>query len=575
MKGGVRHGGSVAAVSLDSRAERRTPPAMKAWAGALLAGVMVGGCASLDGLVSETVAEAVVPGSPAVGADGEADWVEYAPDALPSTDWIAQFDDPSLNALVARGAVRNPQLLQSAAQLESALARVRIDRGQLYPALSADFRASRNEGGTGFFAGRSNYDLGLSTSWEADIWGRLRDQVDADLFAAEASAADLAGVRLSVASQIAQSWFGALEADQLVSLSRRDIDTQERILRLTERRFESGVTGASDVRLARSALSNSEALFESRLQARDRTVRALQTLVRLYPDAELPLPETLPTLPPLRGAGSPEFMLRARPDVIAAEARIAEAGLNVDVARKALLPALRLSGGVAEQATSSNGFDPATGEENSSGILSNFLDIFDLSEIAYNFGAGIAAPLFQGGALDAQVDAQRAQLAARLEAYAQNVLTGYEEVENALDAEERLRLREDALREALDNARSAQDRLRLRYSEGLATILQLLDAQNRVLSSESQLINAQAERLQNRVRLHTALGGGQWGEVVPVEVDGVEIPLFGEVGGGDVVGDGSIETDAGPVIITIVAEPSPLAGPVLASDSAGDPGTLR
>ena len=542
---------------------------MKAWAGALLLVTVLGGCASLDGLVSETVAEAVVPGSPATGPDGGADWVEYAPDALPSTDWIADFDDRTLNALVARGAVRNPQLLQSAAQLESALARVRIDRGQLYPALSADFRASRNEGGTGFFAGRSNYDLGLSTSWEADIWGRLRDRVDADLFAAEASAADLAGVRLSVASQIAQSWFGAVEADQLVSLSRRDIDTQERILRLTERRFESGVTGASDVRLARSALANSEALFESRLQARDRTVRALQTLVRLYPDADLPLPETLPALPPLRGAGSPELMLRARPDVIAAEARIAEAGLNVDVARKALLPALRLSGGVAEQATSSNGFNAQTGEENSSGILSNFLDIFDLSEIAYNFGAGLTAPLFQGGALDAQVDAQRAQLAARLETYAQNVLTGYEEVENALDAEERLRLREDALREALDNARSAQDRLRLRYSEGLATILQLLDAQTRVLNSESQLINAEAERLQNRVRLHTALVGGQWCEVVPVGVEGVDLPLLGEIDE-----DTAIPL-ATPVIVTTVSEPMPVAGPVLAGDPAGEPGTLR
>jgi len=455
-------------------------------------------------LVADTDAVAVVPDSPAAQPDGSADWVEYAPDALPSTDWIAGFNDPALSRLVAEAVTENPNLLRSTAQFNAALNRARISRGALYPSLSAGFSASRNEGGTGFFAGSSNYSLGFDTSWQTDLFGRLRDQVDADLAGAQASAADLAGLRVATASQLAQAWFDAIEANLLVELSADDIATQERILRLTMRRVESGLTGASDVRLARSSLASSQALEQTRLQNRDAVIRSLQILIRDYPDAQLALPTDLPTLPVLAGAGNPTYVLNQRPDIIAEEARIAQAGLNVDVARKALLPSLSFSGSIADQAVSARESD---------NWLSNFGDIFDLSELAYRVATSLTAPIFQGGQLRAQVEVQRDQLAAQLESYVATTLEAFREVENALDAEDRLRQREDALRVALEESTAAQQRLRLRYTEGLATILQLLDAQTRSLNSEGQLINARAERLANRVRLHAALGGGEFGLV--------------------------------------------------------------
>ena len=475
------------------------------------------GCASLSGLVDETTSAAALPASPAAQGDGTQDWVGYAPDALPSTDWVASFNDPILSRLVDEAIVENPNLLRAAAQFSAALNRARISRGALYPALDASFSAARNEGGTGFFAGSSNYDIGVNASWQADLFGRLRDARDADIRAAQASAADLAGLRVATASQLAQSWFDAIEANLLVALSDDDIATQERILRLTQARFESGLTGASDVRLARSALASSRALAQTRLQNRDAVLRGLQTLLRDYPDARLDLPADLPELPTLAGAGGPAFVLSHRPDIIAEEFRIAQAGLNVDVARKALYPSLSFSGTIADQAQtdrSTNEVPLAPGEDpgsRSTGIFGNFTDIFDLSSLAYRVATQLTAPIFRGGQLRAQVDAQRDQLAAQLESYVGTVLDAYLEVENALDAERRLAAREDALRVALEESDAAERRLRLRYTEGLATILQLLDAQNRSLNSEGQLIAARSERLANRVRLHAALGGGALG----------------------------------------------------------------
>ena len=170
------------------------------------------------------------------------------------------------------------------------------------------------------------------------------------------------------------------------------------------------------------------------------------------------------------------------------------AGLQVDVAKKALLPRLSLSGGVNASGTGLN-------------------NLFDIDAMVASIGAGLTQPIFQGGRLKASVEQQKAVLQQQLESYAGTALAAYLEVENALDGEVRLQEREDALRISLEEAVQAEKRLSLRYSEGLASILQLLDAQSRRISAESQLISARKERLANRVRLHVALGGGEQGEI--------------------------------------------------------------
>lgn len=441
-----------------------------------------------------------------------ANWSEPAPDALPETDWIQGFGDESLNLLVEKARADNPSLQRTMAQLERAIGLRHSTRSSLFPSLTGSASSRRSEGGIGFNTGTTSYDISLNASWEVDVINRIRDQIASAGAGVEASAADIAALELTVVSRLATNWFDAIEAGLLVELSAEEIRTQERSLRLTQRRFESGLTGSSDVRLARSSIAGAQALEQSRLQLRDATLRSVQTLIRDYPDANVALPDDLPELPVFTGAGTPADVLSRRPDVIAAERRIAQAGLDVDVARKALYPSLTISGSAGDQALNSLG------------------DVFDLKSLAFSLTESLTAPLFQGGRLRAQVQAQEAQLNSQVETYVETVLTAYLEVENALDAETRLSAREAALRVSLEEAVKAEERLELRYTEGLATILQLLDAQSRRINADGQLISARAERLSNRVRLHVALGGSGYAAPTdlndrnPVEIFGIELP---------------------------------------------------
>lgn len=452
--------------------------------------VVLGGCKTLDLSPEATLVEADIPTPP------NAQWVEVAPEDLPTTDWIATFNDPGLSSLLDEALLANTDVRIAEERFIAALTRTDIAAADLLPSVAGSAGLGRTENGNSSVADRTNYSIGVNASWEADLWGRIRDGVNAAELNAAASQADFAGARLAVAGRVSQNWFDLIEARLLTELSERDVETQERALRLTTRRFEGGVTGSSDVRLARSSLANAEALLATRLQRQSALARSLEILLRRYPAEAIQAANDLPMLPALSGVKSPADVLTRRPDILAAEHRMDAAGLNVDIARKALLPSISLSGGLSAGST-------------------NLGDLFDIDALVASITSSLTQPIFQGGRLKANVEQQEAILRQQLEAYAGTVLTAYLEVENALDAETRLYERETALRTSLEEALGAEQRLESRYSEGLATILQLLDAQSRRISAESQLISARKERLANRVRLHVALGGGDLGNMPP------------------------------------------------------------
>ena len=454
----------------------------------LLSASVIGltGCASLSGL-SKIKPEATIV-APAQVTPVAPVWDEAAPEDLPTTDWVGSFSDGTLTQLVNEALGSNTNIKGAAARFEAAAARAKIARADKLPSVNASGSYSRTESNLPFQI-PTNIDFGVTANWEADLWGRIRDGVNASNFELGASQADYAGARLSIAGQVSQAWFDLIEARLLTELSERDVDTQERALRLTQRRFEGGVTGSSDVRLARSSVANARALQASREQRLSAVTRQLEVLLRRYPAEEIQAAPDLPTLPRLSGAGTPGYVLRKRPDILALEQRLKAQGLQIDIARKNLLPTLSLRGTTSLGATS-------------------FAEIFDIDALVLRLIANTAMPIFQGGRIKANIAQQEAILKQQLESYAGAALTAYLEVENALDAEQRLLERETALRTSLNEARQAEDRLELRYTEGLATILQLLDAQSRRLSAEGQLIGARKERLANRVRMHVALGGG-------------------------------------------------------------------
>ncbi|PHR61547.1 MAG: transporter [Robiginitomaculum sp.] len=454
------------------------------------------GCASLgmNALASsKTEIATQIPQAPQDAETGIQGWVAPSADRLPSTDWISEFNDTMLTALVTEAMNANTDVRQAAARLAAAEANAKSSRAGLYPSISTSNSASRSESLSNRSPDGSSFSLGATASWEVDMWGRVRNQADAGDFDAQASNADYAGTRLAIAGVTTQTWFNLIEARLQTDLAIRNVETQERALRLTKRRFDGGVSGSSDYRLARSALANARASLATRKRIQSSTTRQLEILLRRYPEDALQTRDQLPQLPLLSSAGAPRDIFLRRPDLLAAERRMYAAGLRVDIAKKNLLPRLTLSGG------------PSTG----AGSLTR---LFSLENLAASIGAGLTAPIFQGGALKADVVRNEALLRQQTEAYADIALNAYREVEDALDGEGLLSEREDALTISLREAQKAEERLEQRFSEGLASILQLLDAQGRRISTEGQLISARKERLANRVRLHLALGGGVHGQ---------------------------------------------------------------
>ncbi len=508
---------------------KRIPSRMGAVA---LSALLAASCASID----QELLEAQLPETPDA-------WTADTAATTPLTgDWVAAFDDQTLYGLIDEALLRNNDFLAAAANLDQARASFKIARADLLPSLNTSFNASRNAivtdpstaasagGGAGGTGGRvraqdledqfgldtngdgtldgldvdgdgiidsdlpnrrlyiNNYSLGAQIRWEIDLWGRLADETKAAYRDASAAYADLAAARLSIAARVSQAWFALIEARQQRELAERDVSARESNLRVTDRRYERGVASSLDVRLSRSALGSSRSNLALRQRLELEASRSLEVLLGRYPGAELEAAASLPELPALAGAGAPGELLARRPDLVAAEARMEASGLRARAARKQMLPQITL-----------------TPQINTSGPV--LADLIDPERLAGSLAGGLFQPIFQGGRIRANAKRARAVAEASLYSYAQTVLSAYEEAENALSAETYLALQEDALRLAFEEAAAAEELTERRYSSGAATIFNLLDAQTRRISSESQYIQAQQQRVSNRVQLYLAIGG--------------------------------------------------------------------
>jgi len=406
----------------------------------------------------------------------------------PTSDWVAAFGDAQLDALVAEALANNPDVDAARAALEAAAASARLSGAARLPSLDASLSQSRTDNDlTGVTTNSAS--LGLSAGWEADIWGRLTDQARAGALGREAAAADLAGARLSIAGATAQAWFTLKEAALQTQLAEFDVETRTRQLEITERRFARGVARSSDVRTARSARASSQAALASRRRIEAEAGRRLEILLGRYPADAVEAAAALPELAALPAAGTPEALLDRRPDVIAAEARLAASGFSARAARKALYPRLNLSASISQ-----------AGEDIS--------DVFDTDALIERVAGDLLAPIFRGGALRAERDRAEADARRLAAAYVSTTLSAFQEAENAIYADAALADRVDALRVAQEEAAAALALVEREYARGVATIFELLDAQSRVISAESQLIAARRDRATNRVAFHVATAGG-------------------------------------------------------------------
>lgn len=459
----------------------------------LLATGSVVGCAFLPPLGTqrmETDLREVADGTPSQWA------------ALPKGDpgdpagWLSRFDDKQLRVLVDRAITHNPDFRAAAARVRAAQAQMASATSSLLPTLSLDGLANRSQRpGDQRFASigqrAKRFTATAGYRWEIDLWGRLADQRRAARASEHAIAADYHAARLSLAATVARTAITLAEAAALRDLSIENVEVRQTQLGILERQLERGVDpsrAALDLSLGQADLARAESVLAQRGQVVDETRRSLETLLGRYPEGkELGL-SGLPSLSKSVPVGVPSELLLRRPDVLAAEERLAQALSQESVAKKAFLPAISLTGnrGFSSQQLAALG---------------------STSTALWTIGGNAAQTLFEGGARIAEVRRRKASYDEALLSYESQVLTAFREVETALAAGGFFDEQKDALLQAVREADRAEELALGQYEKGLVDVLTLLDARERAFDARAALISIQAQRLRNRIALHLALGG--------------------------------------------------------------------
>jgi len=413
--------------------------------------------------------------------------------ASPASTWLDDLNAAEMSMLAREALAGSPDLQIVEARYRAARWRARgAFGGNLLPSLSVGVDGTRTEDPIPGSDERIRTEIMTSNvvaSWEIDLWGRLTARTLASDLTADAAEEDLNGARLSVAGQTARAWVDLIEAQQLFALAEEDLQTRERALDLTQRRYDAGITTSLALRTARSQVASARAL---RAQAQDTvliTARRLQELMGRYPDGTLRAEGDLPTLQPIAAAGAPADLLERRPDVLASENRMRAAGFRIHEARAALLPRLTLTG---------------TAGASGQGIE----DISNSADLISNLIAGITMPIFNGGALIAESRASVNDRRAAASEYVRTSIAAWREVEGAISADQSLDIRETEFANAAEEARAAQELAEREYARGVATLFELIDAYTRRIDAERGLIAARAQRVSNRISYHVALGGG-------------------------------------------------------------------
>lgn len=436
------------------------------------------------------------------------------PTATHLDPWWQSLASGQLDTLIARALEHNYDLQAATANVDAALAQAKLQGAHRWPQAAFSLDAARRQqvfvglpvpGSDGVLKSSStSFGANLAISWEVDLWGRLRAGHRAAHQDLAAAKADFAAARLSLTAQVAKAWLNMLEAERLVALGEATVESRQRTRERVAARFERGLAPSVDLRLARANEAATRGDLESRRRALDGLRRQLEILIGAYPAAELEGAVDLPTLPSPVAAGLPSDLLRRRPDLAAAEARLTAAGWRVAEARAAFYPRLSLTG--------SGG--------SSSDSLSDLLDgDFSIWSLAGN----LLQPIFQGGRLRTASELAEASREVALASYAQTLLRALGEVESRLRAESLLGREVEAFTAARDEAQRAARLAEDRYRSGLGSYLAVLEGQRQAFDAETRLLALRGLRLRNRVDLHLALGGDAISPSVRSSSDGPSV----------------------------------------------------
>jgi multidrug efflux system outer membrane protein len=413
-------------------------------------------------------------------------WKTAAGSADPVVNrWLATFNDSALSALVAEAMAYNNDLRVAAARVEQAAGYLKVASSSLLPSVGLVGMAGGKSGGDG--AGLEG--VFLNASLELDVWGRVRYGEAAADAQATAVAADYAYARQSLAAMVAKGWFVAIEAGLQQSIAQETLRAADALLLLAQERMRIGNGNEQAVADARATASSYRDTLRQTEQSREQAARALESLLGRYPAAEIIIAQQLSPMPPPVPAGMPSQLLERRPDVIAAERRVAAAFNRVGEARAAQLPRIRLTAGGSD-------------------VSSELFVLQNSNNPAWSFGANLIAPLYQGGSLRAQVEIRSAEQKEAVAQYARAGQRAFSEIENALSAEKALRERQILLDAAVRDNERAVELVQIQYRVGTINLSAVEQRRLALYAARTSRLRVQSERLAQRVNLYLALGGG-------------------------------------------------------------------
>jgi outer membrane protein, multidrug efflux system len=441
----------------------------------------------------------------------EAPWHEAAPgDTALKGDWWELFQDPQLNPLVEKALASNQNLQVAAARLQQAQAQVTIARSALFPAVELSGSASRAKDSANRPLAaysqpnqstvQNDFLLGPSVNYELDLFGRVRREVEGARASAQQAEADFENTRLILMATLVSDYYSLREIDAEMAVVRRSLDLQQGALKFVSSRHELGFATGLDLAQQEALLDSSAAQLELLQNQRDQLQHAIATLVgTAAPGFTLASSTDVRPIPALP-LGLPSDLLQRRPDVASAERAMAAANARIGVARAAYFPTIDLAPGFGV---------PSIGWESNA-----LASLFTAPSRLWSLGLSASQTLFDAGKTRANVRFADADYTAAVATYRQTVLTAMEEVENGITGLGSLERAEIQANASVRSAQRAFDIASERYRGGVDTYLDVITAEQTLLTNQRQAVQIQGQQFTTAVFLVKALGGG-WSRPTP------------------------------------------------------------
>ena len=418
---------------------------------------------------------------------------------LPVDDqWWKAFNDPVLDSLISVASGENYSVLAAIDRMEQARASLRIERSNFFPSISLNggWLRQQSSGNTTELPQSIThyYDASLNASWELDIFGSIRQRVKAQRETFQASREEYISVQVSLCAQVASAYINLRELQQEVEVVKKNCQSQLAVVKITEKRYETGLVSKLDVAQALSVYYDTKASLPMLEAGIIQYTNALGVLMGLYPQDARKIMETQKPLPEyveMVGIGIPANLLLRRPDIRSAERLVNAQAASLGASKSDWWPKVFVNGSV--------------------GFASHDLDkLANHNSLTYEIAPSISWSFFQGGKLAQATRLAKAQLDESIRQFNQDVLTAVQEVDNAMNTYKNSIRQIVALREVVNQGKQTLELSLDLYKQGLTPFQNVLDAQRSLLSYENELTQAKGSSLLSLIQLYQALGGG-WG----------------------------------------------------------------